>query len=75
MAKWPSQTCRKHGNSFVANAPKERRRGGVLCKAVPVGAVHVTWLVIITVNEYNKQAKYKVGEQEGQSVATSTYLS
>lgn len=65
MAKWPSQTCRKHGNSFVANAPKERQKRAlreegrcvVYAKAVPVGAVHVTWLVIITVNEYNRQAK------------------
>lgn len=35
-------------------------RGGrcvVYGKAVPVGAVYVTWLVIITVNEYNRQAK------------------
>lgn len=29
--------------------------GGGLCKALPVGAVHVTWLVVITLNEYNKQ--------------------
>lgn len=36
---------------------EEEGRCVVYGKAVPVGAVHVTWLVIITVNEYNRQAK------------------